>query len=544
MPKQELMQRFGNSIALRTGGAGRDATWAMLGLFGILFVLSLRPITDPDIWFYLVQGREIVTSGMLPATEFYIFPAEGEPATYSAIGFGIFYYLIHQYGGLPAMAAANALMAAASISLLMLAARRSGPGLNCVESCVIVALLVYLLAEFRFVYRPENLLFVFLGAELVILESWLQDRRSLRLIALIPLVGILSFFHTSAVLLFVVFGCYVVQYGWELVRNRQKNMLCEAFAVAGILTLLILAALLNPNGWEQLLVILRSLIAFNSDLVEYLPALETEYRWNFLIAGFLALLALLFAPRRRPVDWLVVAAFGGVAWIYARNIGLFAVMIAVPLTRTLVHLANRSVKPINPRWLSLFALGLMIFASIWTFRGNRWGTGIAADTVFSNSVVMIRQASESGNVMNFFHHGGYLAWELGSGHKVAVDGHFVRDSFALEYHDRVMRADLDWKSLVFRYDVKFILTPATLPYSGAFVPLVTVLAGDPEWELVNIESAGLMFARADVAKKWPPVDKAEIWKQAVREVTLLLEAYPDNKVARATRDQAERMAAR
>jgi hypothetical protein len=519
------------------------ATLSLLGFAGVLFLLSFRQISDPDIWFYLVQGREIVASSRIPLTEFYIFPAQGEPATFSAIGFGVLYFLVHQIGGFFAMAAFNAALATSAIFMLLMAAQNREPASNRIETSIIVGLLVYLLAEFRFVYRPENLLFVFLGTEIFILEAWLKDRISLRLLWLPPMVAVLSLFHTSAVLLLIVFACYLAQYIFELARNRHTSKARELWFVLGIVLLLIAVPWLNPNGWEQFLVILRSLINFNSDLVEYLPALKTEYRWHFIFTLILAMAALFFAPVQRIADWLLIAAFAAVAWIYARNIGLFAMMIAVPLSRALHHAVHRHGQFFTTFRLRWIAGILGIYALAGLIAAERWGYGVAAETVFSRAAVMIRQMSTGGNVMNFFHHGGYLAWELGPSYKVAVDGHFVRSSFASEYHDRVMRADNDWKSLLSRYDVKFILTPATLPYSGEFVPLAQELARQDKWVLVNTEPAGLMFARSDIAQSWRPIEKREIWMQAIRELDLLLDTYPQNHAARAARAEAKRRSA-
>ena len=93
------------------------------------------------------------------------------------------------------------------------------------------------------------------------------------------------------------------------------------------------------------------------------------------------------------------------------------------------------------------------------------------------------------NLMNFFHHGGYLAWELGPANKVAIDGHFVRPTRASDYHDRVLRADRDWESLLAQHNVRLILSPVTLPYSGTFVPLITQLSLRDDWQLVSVEPA-------------------------------------------------------
>lgn len=520
----------------------RKTTWAILALFALLLLLSFRPISDPDIWFYLVQGRELAVTGQIPLTEFYIFPAQGEAASYPALGFGLLYYVVQQAAGFPGMAALNALAAAAGISLMLFAVRQGDYRPERVAPYLIAGICAYLLAEFRFVYRPENILFVFLGTEFVILERWLKTRRSELVFAVLPLVALLSLFHTSAVLLLVVLAIYAVQYCIGMFTRRRVDLNKEAAIAISVIILVGLTIWLNPNGLEQFLVILRSLRAINSDLIEYLPALQTEYRWHFIVTCLLAALALIFAPRRRLVDWLLIAVFGFVAYVYARNIGLFALVIVVPLTRALLHLQVRYAWPPAGR---LLAGGLVVFAVVWTFATSRWGVGVDQEGVFVEAAQKLRKNGRPNeNLMNFFHHGGYLAWELGPRFKVAIDGHFVQPTFAAEYHDRVFRADPDWEFLLASHDVRYVLTPATLPYSGDIIPLVRVLAGRNDWSLVSVETAGLMFARESAGRELPPVDKREIWQQVLRESLLLQATYPENQGARESIAEAQAMLSR
>ena len=520
----------------------RNTTWAILALFVLLLVLSFRPISDPDIWFYLVQGRELARTGQVPPNEFYIFPALGEAASYPALGFGLLYYFVHQAAGYLGMAALNALAAAAGISLMLLAVRQGDYRPERVAPYLIAGVSAYLLAEFRFVYRPENILFVFLGAELMILERWLKTRRSEWVFAVLPLVAVLSLFHTSAVLLLVVLAIYAVQYCFLMFTRRHVDLNKEAAVAITVIILIGLTIWVNPNGLEQFLIILRSLRSLNSDLIEYLPALQTEYRWHFIMTCLLALLALFFAPRQRIVDWLIVAVFGFVAYVFARNIGLFALMIVVPLTRALLHFQVRYGWPHADR---LLAGCLVVLAVMLTLVTARWGVGVNRDEVMVEAVQKLRKTGrQNENLMNFFHHGGYLAWELGPRYKIAIDGHFVQPTFAAEYHDRVFRADPDWEFLLARHDVRYVLTPATLPYSGDIIQLVRVLAERNDWLLVSVEPAGLMFAREPVGRQLPPLDKREVWQQVLRESLLLQATYPENRGVRESIAEAQAILAR
>jgi hypothetical protein len=395
----------------------RDVAFQFLILSAAFIALSFRPLLDPDIWFYLVQGREIVESGSLPANEFYIFPAAGEEATFSAIGFAVFYYLVHQFAGYPGMAAANAIVAGASIALMLLAAR---PGIS--EEVrwpvmILVGTLAYLLAEFRFVYRPETVLFLSLSIEYLLLEKWLSTGRAGLLFAVLPLIAVHSYVHTSAFLLVLVMLAYMGQFIIVQFAQRRPDARRGLLLIGAAVAMTGVIAVVNPNGIEQFLVIARSAMGRDSGLVEYIPALETEYRWHFLVAALLAVTALALAPRQRAVDWALLSIFGYVAFTHARNIGLFAVISIVPLVRGL------NAKCTVSRVWTWVSVALFSVACIWTVSDGRWGYGIARKLEFVESVAKIKSVARSQeNVMNFFHHGGFIAWQLGRGTKVATTG--------------------------------------------------------------------------------------------------------------------------
>ena len=74
----------------------------------ILLTAFLRVIDDPDIWFHLSFGREILSNG-IPDQEFLVFTRFGEPADYNSWGFGSLYFLIWSLSGFTGMALATVL---------------------------------------------------------------------------------------------------------------------------------------------------------------------------------------------------------------------------------------------------------------------------------------------------------------------------------------------------------------------------------------------------------------------------------------------------
>src|SRR5438094_10665680 len=105
------------------GGSGRFyLQW--FAVLGFLSVLLLRQVSDPDIWCYLVVGREIANTLAIPTHEFYLFPAIGEPGMFSALGYGMMHYGAYWLAGYAGVAVVNALLVAGGLTILMRAASR------------------------------------------------------------------------------------------------------------------------------------------------------------------------------------------------------------------------------------------------------------------------------------------------------------------------------------------------------------------------------------------------------------------------------------
>lgn len=175
-------------------------------------------------------------------------------------------------------------------------------------------------------------------------------------------------------------------------------------------------------------------------------------------------------------------------------------------------------------------IAAMLSVAAISSEGN-WGYGIRHASMPQAGANLIRTQLAPCNVFNFFHFGGYLAWELGAPFKVAMDGHFITPSAARPLHDQFFRADPHWREIADSYEVCAIVTPATLSYSGALIPLVRRLAGDPDWHLVAAEGAGLTFFRSGLAPHVAILPKHLIWEQVLRETTATLDRYPQQPQA-------------
>lgn len=494
------------------------------GVFFLLIGVSLlRKLFDPDVWWHMVVGREVMRQMHIPDHEFYILPRLGEPGEFHEWGFGVFYYLVEHYFGHTGMAIANAAIGCGILLCLYLAAHsKEKPGWW--QSLPVIALALWVI-EPRLNFRPETWLFLLLAAEILLLENYLVQKKFSWLIPLPFFTWLLSQGHPSAVFLIGVFGIYALQ---AVFSSTEK------IKTAGTLSIVMLAmsgaATLNPYGLHQLLMpfymLSNDLLA---SITEFLPVLETEYATRFIVIVAVGAVAILLSPQRRLVDILLFLVFTAMTIRYARNIALLGIVTYIPVHNAFTGwIARLETASIHKKAMALFSVSIGIAGIVMAGANAEWGVGIYEGNTPYKNAQLIKRLVAQGNILNFFHLGNYLAWELDR--PVFIDGRNYNNE-AVKLHDAIFRADPGWQNVIQSFDIQIIVTPVTMDFSGEIIPLLTLLENDPDWVLVGREKAGLMFVKNTGQKEIAPLPKNIIWHQAIEELNDTIKLYSGNKEA-------------
>jgi hypothetical protein len=503
-------------------------------VFALLVAALLTTISDPDIWFDLVLGRQIATTGAIPGSEFYLYSLIGQPTTWPEWGFGLLYYGVFDWLGYWGMSLVNAVIAAGALLGFYCAAEVGRA--RSATAIALLAALVWVVSP-RLVYRPETVLYLCLGWVIYLLERYLADRRWQRL-APLPLVGLaLANIHPSVFMLLLVIGFYAVQAGWEAMRREGRAALARAVApVALALAATGAASLLNPYGFEQIALPFRYVQSTEllSQIAEYQATMGTTLRWPFLAIAALALAAFAWGRPRRPVDALLAIAFGYLAFRYVRNVAMFALVVYVPVTRAAATVLDRAADRFAGRlgrrfvWMAALLLAGVTLVAFLTDR--RWGAGLDDVSIPDRAAAVIREARLPGRIFNYYDTGGYLAWALDDDHLPFIDGRRYTNDLANATHNAVfLRGDPGWKQILDQYGVNLILTRSVTTVSGQLVPTVAFLDGDREWGLVSVEPWYYLFVRLAAIGDRPDVrllDKDEVWRGTVQESQAIIDAFP------------------
>ncbi len=509
-----------------------------VSIFLVLALALLQQINDPDIWFQLSIGREIFKLGAIPAQEFLVYPNLGLPGAFHEWGYGLIFFLVHKVGGFWGMSILNAVLGSLVFWLLLRATGRR-PLANPLHLLVLFAVIYWM--EFRLVYRVEIVLYLALAAEILLLERFLLSR-NWRWLAPIPVIGLLlTQAHPSVIFLVAVLGMYGLQIIWQCRKNRSDAIRYLAwFALCGLATLLL--AILNPYGLTQVLLPFSFVgeQRVTRIVTEFLPSLVSPLKWHFLSLLALSIIAVAVNRKRRVVDILLLLVFGLLAYRYVRNIGLFALLMYVPIAQGLTDLAcnlrdrlgwaSAPARLTQVQWLSW---GLIIVLAVWFSASritlSRWGAGPEPGLFPETAARFIRDTHPPGRIFNQYELGGYLGWALQGDYQVSVDGRHYTANRALALHTAVTYARPGWQTALDRYDVNTIIIKATRSYEAQMIPLVQMLANDPKWLLVGRWDKILLFFRRGSVPSLPEAfyrDKSEVWLQIREDAEAYIEQQP------------------
>lgn len=466
-------------------------------------------------------GRAVLEQGAVPAQEFYVFTRLGQAAEFHEWGFGLLYHLIHQASGLAGLVLLNALSGALTVFLLYRVACRRGIALFAALTAAIIG---FWLLEFRFVQRPENFLYLALAATLYSLERY-RASGDWRQLLPVPFIGLLlAQLHPSVIMLGLVLGTYVAE---AVIRARPDFK--QAGQLLAIIAVTLGISILNPYGLEQLILPLKFATETDllNDIAEFLPALSTEYAYRFVIGATLGVFALAGIKKRFSLaEWLMLAAFAFLAFQHVRNIALLGLALTLPLATALDVVVKRHARQMA---LAVVCLLLVIIDIV---PRHRLSLDIEPTAAPVAAAELIARQTAGGNILNFYHLGNYLAWRLAGTHRVLIDGRNFRSNAALDLHDTLLLASPGWERALNRYAIVAVVTPATLPYSGDFIPLARQLAETPGWKLAGREPAGLVFlrekGRGRTSARNACLAQQEVWQQAKEELEGNLLDYPDS----------------
>ena len=403
----------------------------------VVALLVMFPVTDPDTYWHLANGRAMVEQGRIVNEEIFSYTRAG--ATFSNHEWlaQIILYRAYQFGGWWGVVGLRLVLALCVTALVYATCRRLGvaPFMACVA--VIVTVLCGL---HRFSPRPELFSLVAVAGLGYFIHSFQQQSMSTHATWLLPPLMLVWDWLHGAIFGFVILIVLAVgenakralQGKWPALAVLPPERL-RALNIALVVTLVLM--LLNPYGLLSYDIFIEFLRG--NPLVDVIaefsfPTWQTyQPFWIFLIITTVAMFA-----NWRHTDltwWLLLIPFTYLAARYLRMIEIYCIL-AAPIAAALITRSMQSIvfdEIIMARVRKAAAVIVMVVLVIyigWIKFANdsvfgHFGTG-PDTTYYPEGVVrMIDDIGLTGRMYNTGHLGGYLAFYLAPQRKIFQYNH-------------------------------------------------------------------------------------------------------------------------
>lgn len=466
---------------------------AMLGalLVGVIFFVVRGFNVDPDLWWHLKTGENILATHQWPFVDPYSFTIAGQPwQAFEWLG-DVLLAAGMRLGGLPGLYFLMAVLGGlVEIALYVYASIRAG---NSKAGFAAVAILLPLTTP-SFSLRPQMLGYLFIILTLIALERFRQGE-SRMLWLLPPLMLVWANAHGSWI---IGMGILVVHYACGLVEWRRGGIEARRWTaqqrrqLALVFLFCLVAIPITPYGAQTATYpfeVAGALPVSVANILEWQPMPFNLAGGKFFLGLLVAFLcAHLVSQLRWRLEELVLFLGGAVmACLHVRFVMLFVPFFA-PLVGTLLAGWMDAYEKKKERWLLNAGIITALLVAVVRFAPAEADIqkSIARDFPVA-AVAYLQQHQVPGPMYNSYGFGGYLIW---SNYKVFIDGRseaFERSGLLADYM-HIANLKPGSPVLLDSYGVRSCL----LDRGEA---LVTLLSASPSWQRVYADERSVLFVR-------------------------------------------------
>jgi len=466
---------------------------AMLAMFliGRVFYEGRGFVVDPDVWWHIKVGQDILRTRHFPTIDPYSFTAAGTPwIAYEWLG-EIVLALVHRSGGLVALGVFLIVFGSVIIlTLYWLATVRSGNS----KAAFVSVLFLASLAFASFTLRPQMFGYLFLALTLLVMEkfrqgiSWPLWTLPLIFLAWVNTHG--SFIiGIGVVALYLGAGLFSFQSGSveAVVWARKQRLQLETALLCCLAVLLI-----TPYGSQ--LAVYPFDMAFSqpinvANVNEWRP-MPFELVGGKIFLGLVViffLLQMFFRFSWRLEEVLLIAGGTAMACLHVRFILLFvpfsAPIFATMLARWIPEYQRHKDKYIANAML----MAGVVIAMIHYFPTRTTLDKKVAQTYPVAALQYLQSHPIPGKMLNYYGFGGYLVF---SGQPVFIDGRGDLYERSGVFADYIHLNEFETGSLAIlrNYGINSCLL-------GKKQSLASALSVAPEWRQVYSDDTSVLFVR-------------------------------------------------
>jgi len=470
-------------------------------LFLGLFLMTLRPIADPDFWWHLRTGQLIVQNHAIPHTDSFSFTNNGKPWVAHEWLSELFMYGLYRLGSYGLLIFAFSLLITGSFFLAYLRSPQ--------ESLPYVAGFTLLLGAISTAptwgVRPQMISLFISSLFLYLLDRYRKEGK-LRFIIPLPLITLVwvnlhaGYFLGLAIMAIYIAGELIdlLKADFKKIVNSDGLSIKSILILCAVLGISILATLVNPNGFHIIFYPFQTLTnqAMQQFIQEWFSPDFHQMEWQPLAWFILAFIGAGMLGKKpiSPTKILLTLVFGYAALRSMRFVPLFAIVTVPILAEQLGSLVRFQSEVKAPsrilKWMTpILLISFMLLVSMRYIQVIQEQSRSIAENFPKAAVDWIAENRPEGYLFNSYGWGGYIIWRLYPQYPVYIDGRadIYGDKFIYAYTN-VYRARPGWEQVLDSQAVRLVLVE---PESG----LASDLRQSPVWAIEFEDQISVVFSR-------------------------------------------------
>jgi hypothetical protein len=464
-------------------------------LLSMIFVLAVRQSVslDPDLWWHLKAGQQIIDTRSIPHTDDFSFTKQGSEWVAHEWLSEVIIEGIYRLSGLAGLVTVFSLIIVGALWLTYL--RCDGRP----YAAGIAILLAAAASSPLYGIRPQMLTLLLASIYIVLLERFSPKEERRRLWWLVPMMLLWVNLHAGFALGLVLIGLYIVRAVLDGEWDHLRPLLV-------VLLVCIAVVPLNPNGFRMFSYPYETLTSPSMAAFIQEWASPDFHKTTFLPFAILFLCtagAMALSPKRARLGELflvLITALGALRSV--RHIPIFSLFAAPVLAKHLWAIAEArgwdkllTGEEARPALMKVVINVVLLIAPlalgvsrVWHFATHERNYATVRNPVAA--VEFLKSHRLPASIYNRYGWGGYLIYQLYPDYRVYIDGRadVYGDAFFTEAVKTYDGAG-DWAGSLQRYSIKTVLISPD-------APLANLLRNDRiNWAVVYEDDQAIIFSR-------------------------------------------------